>query len=88
MTDAPIPAPNSGPVPGAVGLRYAEEAKRKGLTIDQLFLLQTRNAIQFVAWVIGILLIVGAIIGIISAVNLIHLVNAVNGSGGGGGGGY
>jgi len=89
MTDTPAPKPAAptSVAPGApVGDRYAVEAARRKLTVDQLFLLQTRNAIFFIAWVIGILLVLGAIVGIITAVQLLHLVHAVTGGGGGGSG--
>lgn len=89
MSDIPAPEP-ALPAAAPASVYAKQAALRKLDSVDQLFLLQTRNAVMFIAWVIGILLILAAVVGIITAVQLIHLVHAVTGGGGSGygGGGY
>jgi hypothetical protein len=75
MTDAtaapePTALPSTQPAPAAHA-RASEDQTTK-------YLRETRNAVTFIAWIVGLFALASLIIGIIMGVQLAHLNTAIN----------
>jgi hypothetical protein len=76
VTDSTADQPQPVAAPAAVPTRPKE-------TIEQTYMRQTRNAVSFIAWIVGIIVVANLILGIIVAKQISDLNNAVSGGGSG-----
>jgi hypothetical protein len=80
MSEASQAIPSQPITPAAVSVPTA----KPGETLEQKYMRETRNAVTFIAVIIGVLVVLGLIGTIIMGVQLAKLNNNLNGGGGGG----
>lgn len=76
--DAPPGPPSTAPAPQRTVV--AGRAQPEDLALR--YARETRNAAVFIAWAVGIVMVLSLISVIVTAVELSHVVNAVNGGSG------